>query len=221
MANLSIAVSKSPHAAPRMNARLTLIALAAMLAPLRATAQSAVRRRKRPPARPSRRSSRHRSSCRSRRCGRRGGRRWRPVAPTADSGVDLPARGPRGGYRRKVRRGLRQGRAAYAPRDRARGLAALRFPGRRDLGQGRRADPPRHRLDHRPRAALQARHRDRLLHVAPLLHRRERRTRQRCGNPFHRPRQVRSHRRALHDLRRAARRLVRPDGRASRSTRRG
>ena len=104
---------------------------------------------------------------------------------------DLHARRPRRRHRRKIRRGLRQGRVAHAPRDGARGLAALRLRRRRDLGQGRRADPPRHRLDHRTRAALQARRGNRILRLAALLHRRERFARKRGGDPLRGPRPLR------------------------------
>ena len=137
-----------------------------------------------------------------------------PAAAPFQERRDLPARRPGRGHRGEIRRGIGQGRAAHAQRNGARGLAALRLRRRRNLGQGRRADPPRHRLDHRARAALQARRRNRRLHVAAILHRRERLARHRFRDPVHRSQPVRGVRRALHDVRRAARRLVHPDGRA-------
>ena len=127
---------------------------------------------------------------------------------------DFPARRSHRRQRRSLRRGRRQGRIAHPSRHGARGLAALRFHQRRDLGQGRRSDPPWHRLDHRTRGPFQARHGNGILRLAAFLSWRERFARQRRGNPLCRPRPLRGHRCALHDLRRAAGGLVHPDGRA-------
>ena len=129
---------------------------------------------------------------------------------------DLPARRPARGRRAADRSSAEgQGRAAHAPRDGARRLAALRLRARRDLAQGRRADAPRHRLDHRAGARASSASTETGFFTSPtLLRRRERRARQRGGDHVRRPRPLRGHRRALHDLRRAARGLVPPDGRA-------
>ena len=223
MCDFTIGVPERRHDIPRMIPRLAPIAfaVATLLAPHAAAAQSAATAagnrcgvaRARAQAGAAARSAAGQSAAAAVRRqpapGAVRARGWR-----LPDGRHLPARRPRRRHRRAVRRGLRQGRVAHAPRDRARGLAALRFRQRRDLGQGRRADPPGHRLDHRPRSPLQARHRDGILHLAALLRRRERLARQRGGDPLRGPRPLRSHRRALHDLRRAARGLVRPDGRA-------
>ena len=123
------------------------------------------------------------------RCARRRARRPAPPAPEPPPrrppAVRIPfdprqrrdllsRRRDRGQSRNKEVTANGQGRAPHAPRNGARGLAPLRLRRRRDLGAGRRDAAPGHRLDHRPRGALQAGHRNRLLHLAALLHRRER-----------------------------------------------
>ena len=104
----------------------------------------------------------------------------------------------------KTHRGLRQGRAAHASRDRARRLAAVRRGQRRDLGQGRRHAAQGARLDQRSRGQVPARARDRLLRPAALLPLRERRARRGQGDPLRRPRPVRG------DARRSTRAALRP-----------
>ena len=136
------------------------------------------------------------------------------AAATARRGRDIPARRPHRRLGGQIHRGFGQGRIAHAPRNRARRLAALRLPDRRDLGQGRRADPVWPRLDRRARSQVQARHGNGLLRLAAVLRRREQLARQRGGDPVRGPRSLRSLRRALHDVRRAARGLVPPHGRA-------
>ena len=95
-----------------------------------------------------------------------------PAAPEERGAVFLRADRLEG-TRRQARRGLGQGRAAHAPRDRARGLADVRHREGRDLGEGQRHAAQGPRLDQRARAQVPARARDRLLRRAALLHLRE------------------------------------------------
>ena len=125
--------------------------------------------------------------------------------------IDLRARRRNRRHVGKIRRGERQGGTAHPQRNGARGLAALRRRARRDLGKGQRAVAQGPRLDHRPGAALPARYGNRILHLAALLHRRERKPWRRRRDQVRRPRPIRSARRPLHDLCRAERGLVHPD----------
>src|SRR6266550_5806031 len=103
---------------------------------------------------------------------------------------------------------LGQGRAANAPRDRARRLAALRSCDRGSLGQGQRADAARRRLDQWPRGQVQARRRNRVFPPARIPHWRQRVARRRQRLALCRREPLRAEGFSLHDLRRRQRRLV-------------
>ena len=125
----------------------------------------------------------------------------------------LPSRRPARRHESESDRSERQGRAAHAAADGPRRLAALRRRDRRGLGQGRRAGPARHRLDHRAGGEVQARHRGWFFRQAGVSRRRERIAWHRRRDPVQRPGPLPDQGRELYDVRGRQRRLVSALGR--------